>query len=106
MKSEEKNYWGKRKKIWINWVNPSNLRSVSWKCDNKIEKRFNINELNFKKKRLIKKEKAKRKKPTGRKKLMKKKKKKSKSTGLNHQTLDPCHETLIIKQKKFNIKKL
>ena len=36
----------------------------------------------------------------------KKKKKKSKSTRLNHQTWDPYHESLIIKQKKFNIKKL
>jgi hypothetical protein len=60
----------------------------------------------FFKKRLIKKEKAKRKIPTGRKKLMKKKKKKSESTGLNHQTWDPCHESMIIKQKKFNIKKI
>jgi len=34
------------------------------------------------------------------------KEKKSESTGLNHQTWDPCHENLIIKQKKFNIKKL
>jgi hypothetical protein len=37
---------------------------------------------------------------------MKKKKKTSESIGLNHQTRDPCHESLIIKQKKFNIKKL
>jgi hypothetical protein len=43
---------------------------------------------------------------------MKKKKKKSESTGLTHQTRltrqtwDPCHESLVIKQKKFNIKKL
>jgi len=37
---------------------------------------------------------------------MKKKKKQSESTGLNHQTWNPCHESLIIKQKKFNIKKL
>ena len=37
---------------------------------------------------------------------MKKEIKKSESTGLNHQTWDPCHENLIIKQKKFNIKKL
>jgi hypothetical protein len=59
----------------------------------------------FFKKRLIKKEKAKRKKYLQEgKKLMKKKK--SESTGLNHQTWDPCHESLIIKQKKFNIKKL
>jgi hypothetical protein len=32
-------------------------------------------------------------------------KKKSESTGLTRQTCDPCHESLIIKQKKFNIKK-
>ena len=37
---------------------------------------------------------------------MKKKEKKSESTGLNHQTWDPCHESMIIKQKKFNIKKI
>jgi hypothetical protein len=37
---------------------------------------------------------------------MKKKKKKSKSTGLTRQTRDPCHESLIIKLKTFNIKKL
>jgi len=32
--------------------------------------------------------------------------KKIESIGLNHQTWDSCHESLIIKQKKFNIKKL
>jgi len=32
------------------------------------------------------------------------KEKQSESTRLNHQTWDPCHESLIIKQKKFNIK--
>jgi len=37
---------------------------------------------------------------------MKKKKKKFESTGLTRQTWDPCHESLIIKQKKFNTKKL
>jgi len=37
---------------------------------------------------------------------MKKKKKKIESTGLNYQTWNPFHESLIIKQKKFNIKKL
>jgi hypothetical protein len=37
---------------------------------------------------------------------MKKKKKKSESTGLTRQTWDSCYESLIIKQKKFNIKKL
>ena len=37
---------------------------------------------------------------------MKKKKKKSELTGLTRQTWDPCHESLIIKQKTFNIKKL
>ena len=37
---------------------------------------------------------------------MKKKKKKSGSTGLTRQTWGSCHENLIIKQKKFNIKKL
>jgi hypothetical protein len=40
------------------------------------------------------------------------KEKKSESTGLTHQTRltrqtrDLCHESLIIKKKKFNIKKL
>jgi hypothetical protein len=37
---------------------------------------------------------------------MKKKKKKTESNGLTRQTWDPYHESLIIKQKKFNIKKL
>jgi len=37
---------------------------------------------------------------------MNKKKKKSESTRLTCQTWDSCHESLIIKQKKFNIKKL
>jgi len=37
---------------------------------------------------------------------MKKKKKKSESTGLIRQTWDSYHESLIIKHKKFNIKKL
>ena len=38
---------------------------------------------------------------------MKKKKKKSKLTGLTRQTCDPCHESLITKQKKkININKL
>ena len=32
---------------------------------------------------------------------MKKKKKKSESNGLNHQIWDPCHESLIIKQKNL-----
>jgi hypothetical protein len=34
------------------------------------------------------------------------KEKKSELTRLSHQTWDSCHESLIIKQKKFNIKKL
>jgi len=34
------------------------------------------------------------------------KEKKSESTRLNYQTWDLCHQSLIIKQKKFNIKKL
>jgi hypothetical protein len=34
------------------------------------------------------------------------KEKKSESTGLTLQICDSCHESLIIKQKKFNIKKL
>jgi hypothetical protein len=34
------------------------------------------------------------------------KEKKFESTGLNHKTWDPCHESMIIKQKKLNIKKL
>jgi hypothetical protein len=29
----------KEKKIWINWVNPSNLGFVSWKFDNWIGKK-------------------------------------------------------------------
>jgi len=33
-------------------------------------------------------------------------KKNSESTGLTRQTWDSCHESLIIKQKKFNIKKI
>jgi len=37
---------------------------------------------------------------------MKKNKKKLESTRLIRQTWDSCHESLIIKQKKFNIKKL
>jgi hypothetical protein len=40
------------------------------------------------------------------KKTKEEKEKKSKLTGLTRQTWDPCHESLIIKQKKFNIKKL
>jgi hypothetical protein len=34
------------------------------------------------------------------------KEKKSEYTGLTRQTWDPCNESLIIKQIKFNIKKL
>jgi hypothetical protein len=34
------------------------------------------------------------------------KEKKSESTELTRQTWDLCHESIIIKQKKFNIKKL
>ena len=37
---------------------------------------------------------------------MKKKKKKSELTRLTRQTWDPCYESLIIKQKQFNINKL
>jgi hypothetical protein len=46
------------------------------------------------------------------KKTKEEKEKKSESIGLTsqtrliHQTWDPCYESLIIKQKKFNIKKL
>ena len=35
---------------------------------------------------------------------MKKRKKKYESTGLTRQIWDPCHKSMIIKQKKFNIK--
>jgi hypothetical protein len=40
------------------------------------------------------------------KKTSEKKENKSELAGLTRQTWDPCHESLIIKQKKFNIKKL
>jgi hypothetical protein len=53
----------------------------------------------IKKKRLIKKEKSKKKKTYRKKKTIEEKEKKSESTGLNHQTWDMCHESLIIKQK-------
>ena len=66
----------------------------------------NNNNYISKKKRLIKKDKAKRKKTYRKKKTNEEKENKSESTGLTCQTWNSCHESLIIKQKKFNIKKL